>query len=453
MKRSQEITMLKKTDTKIIVILTIGFLLDLLFVQQIIHAAAHPNFIFSKDIKAKFNKKINAVRKATFTIKFLDKNGNPVTHAGIDIQQKKHEFIFGGTISTPLFDKRKHKKKKEKILKRADEMFNMVVDANGFKWKKIEPKRGKTKYGFYMHNLSTQWAKEHNKEVRHHCLFWSNPKNNPAWLARISKTEVQKAIDNRIRYTKQRMGKDIKSLDVINEMLYFKFYRDVLGQGIIKSIFEKSKKAFPDARLYLNENPLQSGKAYLGFQHYKQLIILLKQHRIPFNGIGLQAHFDEQGFRTAKINPTEFILKWNDLIVDISETAGLPVLITEYDMKTNDENLRANFLEAFYLMAFSNKNVEGIVAWEWFDEKSKRALVRRDGSLTKAGRRYYDLVYGKWWTKTSTTTDENGIIKIDVYYGDYEITIEKNKVKQSFPLVLRKEYPRTVTLKKLQFGP
>ena len=51
-------------------------------------------------------------------------------------------------------------------------------------------------------------------------------------------------------------------------------------------------------------------------------------------------------------------------------------------MKTSNETIRADFLEAFYTMAFSNKNVEGIITWEWYNESSKKALVKNDGSLT-----------------------------------------------------------------------
>jgi GH35 family endo-1,4-beta-xylanase len=402
------------------------------------------NRIFDMATKFKFDTRINAVRKDTFKILLFDKNGEPVNNAEVIIKPKKHAFIFGGAITTPLVEKGKYKKEKERILQRADEMFNMVVDGNGFKWKNIEPKRGKIEYGFYRHNLITQWANEHNKDLRHHCLFWSNPKHNPGWLQQLSRDEAQKAIFNRIRYTKERTGDNIKSLDLINEMLYFRFYRDMLGDEIIKKIFEEGKKAFP---------PLQSGKAYLGFQHYIQLILKLKRHQVPFGGIGLQAHFDEEGFKAANIKFSEFILKMNDHITDISKAAEQPVLITEYDMKTKDENLRADFLEAFYLMAFSNRKVEGVVAWEWFDEKRRRALVKRDGSLTEAGKRYYDLVFGKWWTKTSGNTDANGMIKVNAYFGDYEITINKNNVKRSFNLTLRKKTPRTVTLTNLQFEP
>jgi GH35 family endo-1,4-beta-xylanase len=395
---------------------------------------------------SKFNEKIKRLRKGNFTLSFLDKNGNPIRNAGIAVQQKKHEFRFGGALFTPLFDKSKYKKEKQRILQRADEMFNVVVDGNGFKWKNIEKNRGEIEYGFKRHLLITEWAKTHNKDIRHHCLFWSNPKSLPVWVSGLSNTEFRKAVFDRIKYTRENTGENIRSLDVMNEMLYFRYYRGRLGESITKDIFDAAKMAFPDCKLYLNEFPPQRGKDLSCFQNYIELIKDLKKRRLPFEGIGLQAHFSSEELKQADIDPLYLVIQMDKILDDISVAAGLPILITEYDMKTKDENTRADFLEMFYTMAFSNPNVEGIIAWEWFDEKSSKALVKRDGSLTKAGRRYYHLLFSKWWTKTSYITDNNGRICTNAFFGDYEISINYGGKISIHKIKLRRESPKAITL-------
>lgn len=401
---------------------------------------------FDSRALGKFNERITRLRKGDFRLSFLDKKGNPIQNAGITLQQKKHEFWFGGALFTPLFENTKYKKEKQSILKRADEMFNVVVDGNGFKWKNIEKNRDEIEYGFKRHLLITEWAKAHNKDIRHHCLFWSNPKSLPVWAHGLSNAELRKAVFYRIEYTREKAGEDIRSLDVMNEMLYFRYYRDRLGESIIKEIFDATKKALPDCKLYLNEFPPQRGNDLSCFQNYIELIEALKKHRLPFGGIGLQAHFNLQGLKQADIDPLYLVSQLDKIVDDISVSAGLPILITEYDMKTRDENIRADFLEMFYTMAFSNPNVEGIVAWEWFDEKSLKALVKRDGSLTKAGSRYYQLVFSRWWTETSCITDNNGLLNAEVFFGDYEITVNFGGKTSLHKIRLGRKSPKAITL-------
>lgn len=408
---------------------------------------ASDKFIFlDKRALSKFNERIKRLRKGNFTLVFLDKMGNPLQNVSIELQQKKHEFWFGGALFTPLFDKRECKKEKQSILKRADEMFNVVVDGNGFKWRNIEKNQGEIEYGFKRHLLSTEWAKANNKDIRHHCLFWSNPKSLPVWVGRLSNAEFRKAVFDRIKYTGEKTGENIRSLDVMNEMLYFRYYRDRLGESIISEIFEATKMALPDCKLYLNEFPPQRGTYLSSFQNYIELIEDFKKRMIPFDGIGLQAHFSSEELKQEDMDPFYLVRRMDKVLDNISEAAGFPILITEYDMKTRDDNIRADFLEIFYTIAFSNPNVEGIIAWEWFDEKSLRALVKNDGSLTNSGKRYYQLLFSKWWTKSSGITDSNGMIKANVFFGDYEITAIYEGKTSFHKIKLGRASPKTITL-------
>ena len=52
-----------------------------------------------------------------------------------------------------------------------------------------------------------------------------------------------------------------------------------------------------------------------------------------------------------------------------------------------------------------------------------------DWTITPQGKAYQDLVYNKWWTKTSGKTEDNGIFTTRGFYGDYEITAE-GKIKK-----------------------
>jgi endo-1,4-beta-xylanase len=57
------------------------------------------------------------------------------------------------------------------------------------------------------------------------------------------------------------------------------------------------------------------------------------------------------------------------------------------------------------------------------------ALWKKDWSITPTGRAYRDLVFNKWWTKTSGKADKNGTFKTHAFYGDYIITSNGHKKK------------------------
>jgi hypothetical protein len=50
------------------------------------------------------------------------------------------------------------------------------------------------------------------------------------------------------------------------------------------------------------------------------------------------------------------------------------------------------------------------------------ALWKKDWSITPLGQAYRDLVFDKWWTRTSAKADKKGLLKIKAFYGDYIIT-------------------------------
>lgn len=391
-----------------------------------------------------FNKRIEQFRKGTFTLEIVDHKGNPANAATVTIEQKSHAFFFGGALFTPLFENRMDEASRIRILEKANEMFNIVVDGNGFKWKTIEPARGNTKYGFFRHLKSTKWAIANDKQLRHHCLFWSNPKFNPDWLTPLNRSDFKRAMLERIQYTREITGEHLKSIDVINEMLYFNLYRDKLGEDIVKEIFEETKRAFPQARLYLNEFPPQKDRYFSCYDNYINLIKTLKKNKVPFSGVGLQAHMSQSIFRENNISVPDFIKDYDKILYRLSQTAGFPVFITEYNMKTKDEQFRADFLEAFYTMAFSHPHVEGIIAWEWFGEERLKALVKNDGTLTKAGVKFCDLVFSKWWTKNSMATDHSGNVSFNAFYGNYEITVTKNNTRIRKALTLSPKTPTPI---------
>jgi hypothetical protein len=49
-------------------------------------------------------------------------------------------------------------------------------------------------------------------------------------------------------------------------------------------------------------------------------------------------------------------------------------------------------------------------------------MWRKDWSITPQGAAYRDLVFNKWWTRTSGKAGSDGTFITRGFFGDYEIT-------------------------------
>ena len=83
-------------------------------------------------------------------------------------------------------------------------------------------------------------------------------------------------------------------------------------------------------------------------------------------------------------------------------------------------------MEEMYRILFSHPLVKAISQWDfadgmWLDAPS--GIIRRDGSPKPAYEMLYDLIHKEWSTDITAETDENGIIVLDGFKGDYEITV------------------------------
>ena len=428
--------------------LTFLFLLSTLTLNPGPAAAQTAGNPFMPDyVQQEKSEAISKLRKGHFTLTLVDKKGAPLKNVEVRLRLLSHEFIFGGALFTPLFESDQPGVNNAAILGRADEMFNTVVDGNGFKWKAMEPVQGDVEYCISRHEKSTIWAHDHGKRVRHHCLFWSNPEQNPNWLLPLSNQGLEQAMTNRIKYCQENFGQDIRSLDVVNEMLYFHYYRGRLGTSIIPRIYAAARAAFPAARLYVNEFPPQQGKDFSCFNNYVNMIQQLQTNKVSYDGVGMQAHYNLADLRAAKIDLKTFMPQLDQATDRIAIAANRDVLYTEYDFSTLDEKLRADFLEAFYTYAFANPRVEGVLAWEWIDAEGSKSLVTLQGKLTEAGRRYESLVLDKWHDDITKRTDRKGNIEVDLFFGGYKITARGKTTTLDGQVNLSSTSSRTMVIK------
>ena len=85
---------------------------------------------------------IEKYRKGDMQITVIDKDGNPVPNATVNICQKDHEFKFGANLF--MLDEFESQEKNDKYKQAFTEVFNMATLP--FYWSATEPEKGKTRY-------------------------------------------------------------------------------------------------------------------------------------------------------------------------------------------------------------------------------------------------------------------------------------------------------------------
>ena len=140
-------------------------------------------------------------------------------------------------------------------------------------------------------------------------------------------------------------------------------------------------------------------------------------------------------------------------VLDNFARLGKPIQITEITVPAfsdteADEKLQADTIEKLYRLWFAHPAVEQIVYWNLADGYAafttpgnmtegenyyRGGLLRYDLSEKPAYKTLDRLINHEWRTDTTVTTDENGFVVLNGFYGDYDLTLDGKTV--SLPLV------------------
>jgi GH35 family endo-1,4-beta-xylanase len=393
-------------------------------IKIMIHAIALliVSFVFPTAVKAQYdgiNENIAKHRKGTLIIQA--KRGDK-----IEVEQLSHEFWFGaaisngfGTGSMPESDRKQYE---EKFLLN----FNSAVTENAVKWGSMEPNKGQVNYAAVDGILN--WCEQHQIPLRAHNLFWGIPKFVQPWVKEMNDEELRKTLQNRAETVTRKYKGRFAEYDLNNEMVHGNYYEDRLGPGITKLMTEWAHNGDPDAKLFLNDYDILTGKKLP--EYMAQIRTLLKQG-VPIAGIGVQGHlhsdtFDRQELRRA---------------LDSLAIFKLPIRITEFNMPgqrskyltekiltmTPEEEVQnAKEFVDYYKICFAHPAVEGMIMWgfwagaNWIPASS---LYRRDWSISQTGEAYRKLIFNEWWTKSSQTAGKDGVVSIPAFYGRYKVTV------------------------------
>ena len=380
-------------------------------------------------------------RKVNKQIQFLDSQAKPLANKQIHISQKKHSFLFGcGAFDFIPYIKNGD----EEYKKLTDNWLNLFnFGTLPFYWGLFEPEEGKPDTENLM--KTAQYLKSKNVTVKGHPLCWHTV--CAPWLLKYdNKTIMQKQLERIDREVKGFKGV-IDMWDVINEVVImpiFDKYDNAITRicqekgrvALIKTVFDEAHACNPDAVLLLNDfntsinyeilidGCLNAGVpiSAIGIQSHQHQgywgLEKLEEVLARFEHFGLPIHFTENTLISGELMPAH--------IVDLNDWQ-----VSEWPTTPEGEERQAKQMEEMYRTLFSHPLVQAITTWDYKDGawlKAPSGFVRKDNSLKPSYHMLKHLIKEEWWTDVTVQTDAAGLVTVDAFKGEYELSAEDKTV-------------------------
>ena len=382
------------------------------------------------------DKRIDTLRKGNFTLHILGADGLPMENIHTEIKMLQHDFPFESMLKLPGENDSEDLWTKAIALK----YFNGGVISNEFKWSGMQPDEGPVNYSLVNNYLD--WAEQFDFPMKGHVLIWGGTGENdgsdyhklPKWVRESSngipgtEAEIEALVETRVKETVNYYKDRISVYDVLNEPTtnHADWLQKTVGNDINWKVFNWARESGPDAELLINDyGILNSVNTEPGSQIYDYVQII---HDIQANapgtitGIGCQSHFNSSV-------PDEF---YNNISY-LNQQTGLPISITEFDLKVDQYTLspteQAKEYRKALKLAFSHPAVNSFVFWGFYDANhwKEGAGMFDENKIPKlAAYEVYKLIHEDWNTTAEKQTDAMGNIDVEAFYGSHEIIAEVN---------------------------
>ena len=257
--------------------------------------------------------------------------------------------------------------------------WDQITAENECKWASIEGTRGS--YNFRGCDAAFNWAKNNGGKFKFHALVWGS--QYPSWLRNLNVEDTKKAIVAWFDAVKKQYP-EIEMIDVVNEAIRTgnnKYHSNFPETKIIEALggdnnnsyafvttaFKMARERWPNAILIYNDYNTFRWQINEGID----LVNKIKAAGAPVDAYGQQGH----DLTDMNVNDFKAALK------KIYDQTKLPLLISEYDIGTDDDALQRQRYSEQMPEFMNAPYVAGITLWGY--------------------------IYGSTWT----TNGNSGIIK------------------------------------------
>lgn len=383
-------------------------------------------------------------RKGSVVLNIKGENGEALSGAEVEVEQKSHAFKFGcNAFLAGGFDSEEKNQAYEELF---GALFNQTVIP--FYWKDDEPERGKRRFYreapyIYRRNnpeYMLDFCKRTGTEPKGHNMVWQNPMIGlPDWFPE-DKEEAQKVIDERIHILSEKYGDRVPVWDVTNEVTAAPGFEKMPPEFDTKA-YLLADKLFPKNHLIINDyncffNNFEEENSAL----YQEIVKILKAGG-RIDGIGMQYHLFMKKEDLEQFTGTNLNARYMMYMLSVYERLNRDIHVSEITVpsyESTEELLeaQARMTENLYRIWFGMKKVKSIVWWnfidgyayarpDWDENYYGGGLVQKDFKVKPAYKVLEHLIKEEWHTKKKCVTDEWGRISFNGFFGEYELRIKK----------------------------
>jgi hypothetical protein len=294
-------------------------------------------------------------------------------------------------------------------------------------------------------------ARQRGHQLTGHALLYPRGDVAPHWINQLPAAEVKRHLEELVRYTVRRYRDEVSVWHPVNEV--FKGLQAVGPMQIDEGeVYRWVREEAPDAELVNNggyeiepdffaqsiEKAQRQGVEIdtLGIRGYHELYYAddldgCKRRWNHFNALveryGKWLRYTEIGAnsevaRNGVHDPLLFVSgsAMHEGIVAVEPRNGqLPELT---------EATQAEFLVRMYKMLFAHPAMRECSYWDLLDDftwnQCKGGLITADRRPKAAFHALHNLFHKEWNTDVSATTDADGMVSLDAFFGDYTIEAE-----------------------------
>ena len=359
---------------------------------------------------------IDQNRKADLTINILDQSGAAIPGAQVHVIQSQQAYNFGSAVAVGQIlgsssDDAIYRQKFE-------ELFNTATIENSLKW---VPLTGAWGPNFSLDRAIQTLDYLNALDIRNrgHAMVWPGWSNLPSYLQGLqgNPAALRQEIYDHIDQVAAAVDGKVIEWDVINEPRTNNDLMGIFGDSIMTDIFNRTEQS-TNAKMFINEyNIITEDGNFFTRQGYLNTINGLINDGVNLGGIGMQGHFNANSL-------TDIDDVWSYL--DQFAATGVPITITEYDLNTTNETLKADYLRDFLTAVFAHPGTDGFMLWGFWEGRHWRpdsAMFNLDWSETPMVQVWEDLVLEAFMTDEMMDTDALGGSLFRAFHGEHMVEI------------------------------
>ncbi len=376
---------------------------------------------------------IEQLRKANFTVKVNNTNGQAVSGAEVRFEMMQHEFKFGSAVVSNKFNSgsalNATYEQKMLNLDGKGHGFNEIVFENDLKWPAWEQR-------WFSSNADIAsdiaFLKSKNISVRGHNLVWPGWDYSPKDITAAQSPDfIKKRIRDHINAISNYpgVGKECIDWDVLNEITTNNDYANrfvgspgyATGRELYAEIFKQADSLMPNSKMYINDYIAmeQGDSPSNGIALWKQRIDEMIAKGAPVEGIGFQGHFSS--------SPTG-IPRVKEILDEFWNKYKLEAKVTEYDISNLvNPDVQAQYMRDILTICYAHPSMKGFLMWGFWDGAhwlSNAPIYNIDWTLKPSGTAFIDQVFNKWWKDEKVNTSSTGEATVRSFKGKYKITVK-----------------------------